>query len=213
MTGDLIIVGAGGFGREVYQYARDCWPGIGLIVKGFLDDNLEALGEQRLPQTVVARVDEYAVQPADCFAIAVGNPQSRRALVERLRNSGARFVSIVHPLAYVAPTASLGEGCILAPFAFVGPDSDVGAFSVLNTYASCGHDAKTGAYSVLSPYAVLNGNVELGDEVFLGTHATVIPGKKVGARSKLAAGCVVFKDVPERSLATGNPASSRQIYR
>ena len=77
---------------------------------------------------------------------------------------------------------------------------------VLNTYASVGHDSKAGPCCVLSPYAVVNGNVELGEEVFMGTHATVIPGRKVGRRSSLSAGAVVVRDVAEDSFMMGNPA-------
>ena len=59
---------------------------------------------------------------------------------------------------------------------------------------------------MLSPYAVVNGGSTLEDEVFMGTHATITPNIRVGRRSKVAAGAVVYRDVPEQSLATGNPA-------
>jgi acetyltransferase-like isoleucine patch superfamily enzyme len=83
---------------------------------------------------------------------------------------------------------------------------------VLNTYASAGHDAQLGACAVLSPYAVVNGNVVLEEGVFLGTHATVVPGKRVGAWSKLGAGAVAHGDLEAGSLAMGNPAKGRVMF-
>ena len=75
-----------------------------------------------------------------------------------------------------------------------------------------GHDAQVGDCSVFSPYAVVNGAVVLGEEVFLGTHATVTPGLTVGRSVKIAAGAVVRRPVPAHALAVGNPARSRVLY-
>jgi acetyltransferase-like isoleucine patch superfamily enzyme len=61
---------------------------------------------------------------------------------------------------------------------------------------------------VISPYGIANGGSVIGDRVFFGTHAVVTPGKKVGSQSKIAAAAVVYRDVPDLSLASGNPAKT-----
>ena len=75
----------------------------------------------------------------------------------------------------------------------------------MNIYSSCGHDSKIGKYCILSPYAAVTGFSILEDEVFLGTHSTVIPGKKVGYRLKVSANSVVMRDVPSNKIVFGVP--------
>jgi sugar O-acyltransferase (sialic acid O-acetyltransferase NeuD family) len=214
MTASLYIVGAGGFGREVLAYARDVARAAGTFrIAGFLDDHPAALHGRDVGAAVLGTIASLTPGQDDRFVLAVGEPRVRRALALALAARGVRddaFVSIVHPTAYVA--GELAPGCVVAPFAFVGPGAALGRHAVLNTYASAGHDAQLGDYAVLSPYAVVNGNVVLEDGVFLATHATVVPGKRVGAWSKLGAGAVALGDLEPGTLAMGNPAKGRVMF-
>jgi hypothetical protein len=144
--------------------------------------------------------------------IGVGEPAIRRRLSERLASRDSQFLTLAHPLAYVAESARLGEGCMCAPFSFVGPGARLGDNVVLNTFASVGHDADVGEFSVLSPYAAVNGDARVGREVFLGTHATVTPCRAVGSHSKISAGSVATRDVPEGCLVVGNPGKARVLF-
>jgi len=212
----LVIIGAGGFGREVLAYARDAGRDYvdGARFEGvdFLDDRADALDGFPVEARVLGAIDDGPLGPEDRVIVAVGDPAARFALVQRLRARGATFATVVHPTAYVAPAARIGAGTVLAPFAFVGPSARIGEHCALNTYASAGHDAVIGRYGVLSPYAVINGAVRLHDGVFMGTHATVVVGNEVGAWSKIAAGAVALRDVAAGSLVLGNPGKGRELY-
>jgi sugar O-acyltransferase (sialic acid O-acetyltransferase NeuD family) len=216
MTPSLYIVGAGGFGREVLTYARDvarATNGQAFRIAGFLDDNPDALRGHALEVGVVGALATARPGPDVRFVIALGDPRLRCAVARKLQELGAdaaSFCSIVHPTAYVA--GSLRAGCVVAPFGFVGPGATLGAHAVLNTYASVGHDAAVGEYAVFSPYAVVNGNVVVETGAFLGTHATVVPGKRLGAWSKLGAGAVALADIEPGALALGNPAKGRVLF-
>jgi sugar O-acyltransferase (sialic acid O-acetyltransferase NeuD family) len=221
MTASLFIVGAGGFGREVLAYARDILRASSssssappFTIAGFLDDNPEALrGRATAGATVLRSIASHVILPDHRFIIAVGEPRTRRALALALQERGASdeaFATLVHPTAYVA--GELAPGCVLAPFSFVGPGARLAAHCALNTYASAGHDATLSPYCVLSPYAVVNGNVALEEGVFLGTQAAVVPGKRVGAWSKLGAGAVAHADLDAGTLALGNPAKGRVMF-
>ncbi len=48
--------------------------------------------------------------------------------------------------------------------------------------------------------------IEIGDDTWLGGGVTVCPGVKIGARCIIGAGSVVTRDIPDDSLAAGNPA-------
>ncbi len=211
MTAPLVVAVAGGFGRELAAYARDS----GFRVTAFLHD-LEAhpgsLDGVELGAEIRGPAETYAPADGELLAIGLGEPAARRELADTLCAAGARLATVVHPTAWVAPTARIGAGVVIAPFAFVGPGAQIGELSVLNTYASVGHDGVIGRACVLSPYAVTGGWATLEDEVFLATHAVVTPRRTVGAGSAVSAGSVAFRDVAPRSLATGNPARARALY-
>jgi sugar O-acyltransferase (sialic acid O-acetyltransferase NeuD family) len=202
----LVIVGAGGLGREVLQYAREAFAGQ-YEIKGFLDDNPKEL-EQRgydLGVSILGDTHTYYPEAQDRFLVAIGDPKLRQKLVERLSEHGAQFATLIHPKAYIAPSATIAVGCIISPFATVATFTKLEPHVVLGFYAHVGHDSQVGIYGVLSPYAAVNGGVVLEKRVFLGTHATVTPGLTIGEDVQIAAGSVVYQHVPSHRLVVGNP--------
>jgi sugar O-acyltransferase (sialic acid O-acetyltransferase NeuD family) len=205
----LLIVGCGGFGREVLNYAFDT----GQPVLGFVTDGPSGRGVPERGVAVLGTIEEVSFDPAlDRFVIAVGDAVARRSLAIRVARRDGTLASVIHPTAYVARDASVASGCVICPFAMVATNAKVAENTVINTYASVGHDAEVGAHCVFSPYSVVNGNVQLGESVFLGTHATVTPGCHVGAMSKVSAGAVVARNVEPGSLVSGNPAKGRVMF-
>jgi acetyltransferase-like isoleucine patch superfamily enzyme len=53
---------------------------------------------------------------------------------------------------------------------------------------------------------VSTSQVVIGDDVWIGANAVVLPGVTIGTHSIVAAGAVVTKDVPPHSLVAGVPA-------
>ena len=210
----VLLIGAGGFGAEIYQWITDLerLGGQDVRVVGVLDDHARNISFGPKDLRVVGTVENSDVGNAHGVAIAVGETRARADFARRVRNCGGRLFTVIHPTAYVAPSASIGEGAIICPFAFVGPGGHVAENTAVNIYASIGHDATAGPHGNICPYATLNGRVVLEQGVFMGTHATVVGGKRVGEWSKIAAGAVVYRDVPPRSLAQGDPARAREMY-
>ena len=210
---DLIIVGAGGFGHEVLQYARDAAEADRLRgrLKGFLDDLQAAAGATVRGERVLGPTDGPAPAAADRFIIGVGEPRDRERLAARIAARGGAFATVVHPTAYIAPTAVIGDGSVICPFAFVGPYARIGSHAVVNAHASVGHDCELGDLVTLSPHAAVNGGAVVGCGVFLGTGSIVTPRCRVGDRAVVAAGAVVYQHVADGQLAHGNPARSRTM--
>lgn len=213
MTG-VVVVGAGGFGRECGQYVVDVGKADETLeLKGYIDDDPTAEGDPALGVAMLGTLSEYRIAPDDGFVVAVGDPQVRVRLAREIENRGGQLMSLTHPTAYVAPSARIGRHCILAPFSFVGPRVTMGDHCVVNVYASVAHDVTLGVGAILSPYVAISGEATLDDFVFLGTHSTVIGGKHIGSGAKVSAGSVIWRNVPADSLAAGNPARSRVLYR
>ncbi len=213
---DIVIVGAGGFGREVLHWAHALLESDDYRFKGFIDDNLEGI---QFPEdglnilgTIHSGQNQYHITGSERFVYAIGNIDNKRSIITSLKQRGARFLTLIHPTAVVAASAKLGEGVVVCPFALIGPQAQIADFAMLNCYASCAHDARIGKYAILSPYATINGFVELADEVFLGTHATVVARLKIGYRTKINANSVAMTHVPPRSVVVGVPGKHKTIY-
>lgn len=191
----LIIVGAGGFGLEVASYAEDIirMRGVGFSIAGFLDDT-KPRGTTHGTYPVLGNT-EGELAPDALYVIALGRPQPRRAMVEKLRGRGAKFATLMHPAAYISSTAIIGLGSIIAPFASIGPQAILGAQVVINTHASIAHDAQVGDCSVVAQHAALDGFAELDANVFIGMHAVI------GSRCKIAADSVVAAGAHETAVA------------
>jgi sugar O-acyltransferase (sialic acid O-acetyltransferase NeuD family) len=202
----ILIVGAGGFGREVLQWARDAWPDADDRIAGFLSADADALEGLDCDHSVLGSPDGYQPAPGDRLLLAIGIPYVRRRVTESLLDRGAEFLTLIHPTAIVAASASIGPGSILCPYSIASDSCRVGRFVLMNFHSSLGHDAAAGDFAVLSPYATLGGAAKIAEDVFLGLHASVGPRVGIGSRSKIAANSCVLADAPGRSLLHGVPA-------
>jgi sugar O-acyltransferase (sialic acid O-acetyltransferase NeuD family) len=201
----IIIVGAGGFGREVLQWACHAWPDQCSKIAGFLSAHPNKLRGHATNLPIVGHPEDFEPQPTDGLLLAIGIPRIRRHVAEQLEARNARFVTLVHPTAIVADTAEIGSGSIICPYAIVSDSVRVGRCVLLNYHASLGHDARVGDFAVLSPYATLGGSARVEQDVFLGLHASVGPGRTVEADSSVAAGSCVLTDIQPGSIVYGVP--------
>ena len=194
----IVIICNGGFGREMQTYIQDVFP----EGSGHALDRIQDL----FPD------DPFEPAADEVFVVATGEPAIKEKLVTKIEAAGGTMLTVVHPTCYVAGSAIIGRGALLCPFAFVGPFAELAPHVTMNVHSGCGHNAKLGSFTVMSPYASVSGAGELGEQVFMGTHSYVAPEKKVGFRSKISAGAFALEDVPERSMAVGNPARVLKGY-
>ena len=204
----LIVVGAGGCGREIMQWAFDVaacgqapWHPY-----GFIDDNPQVLEGKSSVAPYLGTIQGWQPHPEELFVMGIADPKIKRRLVALLQSRGARFTGLVHPSALVAATATVGQGVVLCPYGVISANSTVGDFVLVNIYSCICHDAQVGDYSTISNHCDLTGGVTLGAEVFVGSHSSIIPGITVGAGAYLGAGSVVVRPVPAGAKVVGVPA-------
>ena len=207
---EIVIVGGGGFGREVHDWLMDINENRGgtspsFRVKGFLDHNQMCLDGFQGVAGVIGNPDDYKICDNDRFVVAIGGIGVRKKIIGDLKEKGAKFFSIFHPTAIISKTAVLGEGVIICPFGLVNSNARLGDFVILNIFASVAHDVQVGAHSVLCPYATINGFAKLDEDVFMATRATVIPAVSVGKGAIISANSVAMRDVPPGSIIFGVP--------
>jgi len=205
----ILIVGAGGFGREVHAWASQ-HPRCGAAwrIAGFLDDDPEALGGLAPPAPRIGSVADYQPAGNERLICAIGDPATKRRVCESLRERGARFMSLVHPTVVLGADVDLGEGVILCPRVTLTANVRLGDFVAVNCHSSIGHDVAVGAWSTLSGHCDVTGAASLGEGAFLGSGARVLPGRSLGDWSKAGAGAVVLRSVARGQTVFGNPAQA-----
>ena len=205
----LIIVGAGGLGREVFSWAShhpDC--GKAWSIAGFIDDNLTALDNYSYPVKVINSISNYIPGAEDVLVCAIGDPAIKRIVCERLIAHSAEFISLIHPTVVMGSNVSLDSGVVICPNVTLTADIQVGTFSLINCHSSAGHDVDIGAWSTISGHCDLTGGCKIGEGAFLATGVRLLPGKTVGSNAFVGAASVVVRSVQPEDRVFGNPARS-----
>ena len=209
----LVIVGAGGFGREVHLVVEAVIAaGEMLDLVGYVDDQgssdelLARLGTSRLGGIDVLCNGDARVGDDVGYVIAIGAGGVRRTIDERLTAAGRRALTLVHPIATVGGDNRIAEGCILTAGARVTTNITLGRHTQLHVNSTIGHDSVLDDFVSVYPGATVSGNVHLAEGVTIGTGANVLPGVTVGAGAFVGAGAVVTADVEPGVTVVGVPA-------
>jgi sugar O-acyltransferase (sialic acid O-acetyltransferase NeuD family) len=205
----VVIIGAGGHGREVADILRhQAATDREIEPLGFADDNRDLHGRNLDGLPVLGDWSWFERTDRTDIAVicAVGSPRICRRLVERARSIGLSFASAISPLAQISPFARLGEGVTVFPNVIISTGAFVDGHSILNAGVVVSHDATVGLYSNINPGARLAGNVTIGEGCYIGMGANVIQGRTIGVWSVVGAGAVVIQDLPAGITAVGVPA-------
>ncbi len=149
----LVIVGAGGFGREVFSMVQEINSATPMWqVLGFIDDDPHALDGYDDFAPLLGPIDHYRDLDQPLLACAIAAPKTRKAVVKQLDLQGARWATLIHPTAWIGIGSTLGAGCILARLAGVSVNVTVGNHVHFNALSGAGHDVRLGDFCTLSAH-------------------------------------------------------------
>jgi len=204
---NLLIIGARGFGRDIYNLALECYGcQKDYQIKGFLDDKKDALDTFCDYAPIVSSVENYIVEDDDVFICALGDIQYKKKYIQMIIDKGGKFISLIHPTAHVNINAKIGIGCIVLNNAFLGSGSIIGDFVLIQISSIIGHDVKIGNYSRVDCHAVCTGGAVLEDEVTIHTSAIINQKVRVRKGATVGAASFVIREVEANSTVYGNPA-------
>jgi sugar O-acyltransferase (sialic acid O-acetyltransferase NeuD family) len=207
----IVIVGCGGYGREVFGVisAVNDADGDSWRVAGFLDDapteshlrRLDRLGIAWLgPNSLLANLDAH-------YVLGIGDPRVRASVVAELDPFGRPAAQLIHPAATVGLDNDLADGVVVFAGARITTNVTLGRHVHINLNATVGHDSVLAACVQVNPLAAVSGNCSIGREVLIGTNASILQGKTIGDRSTVGANACVVRDVAAGRIVKGVPAA------
>lgn len=201
----LIVIGGGGFAREVIWLAREAkepWE-----VVGCLDDRDGAQGQDLSGVPVIGRVQDWASHPDTYFVVAIGNPRVRRQVVHRMALAGIpRFATLVHRSVQMSSFVHIGAGSMITAGCVLTTQIEVGRHVILNLSSTVGHDCVIADGVTIAPMVAISGEVRLEEACEIGTGACIRQGLRIGRGAMVGMGAVVTSDVSDFELVVGSPA-------
>lgn len=203
---NIIIIGAGGVGREVsliiekINKLKATWNLI-----GFIDDNINSWKIIN-GYPIIGGMDLLETLPLDTYVvIAIANYNVKKKIVNKINNK-FKFATIIDPKVYIHDYMTIGEGTIIYEGAIITANIQVGNHVIISPKCGIGHDSIIKDYVSLLWNVNVSGNDVIEEGVMMGSGSTIIQGKKIGKGSIIGAGAVVIDDIDSFTTAVGVPA-------
>ena len=205
----IVILGAGGFAREVLWVFEDAnkidpqWENL-----GFIDENKENHGKLLCGLPILGGFEWFrTVNKSEIKVICgIGLPKTKKYFVEKAESLGLEFCSIIYPNVMMSKYTKIGKGTVIAAGNIITTQVTIGNHISLNLDCTLGHDNIIEDYCTIAPGSHISGNVTLKEGVDCGTGVVILPGLTVGKWSTIGAGAVVINDIPDNVTAAGVPA-------
>lgn len=203
----LLIIGAGGMGRCVYNIAiNSCGYGTEFIVKGFLEKEVKTMDGYDGYPPIVADDDSYVITPEDVFVCSIGDVKTKTIVVESYRKRGAKFMSLIHKKAILGMNVVLGDGCVIDEGVHIDPDVKVGDNCLIQAQTIIGHDSRIGANVRIDSQSFLVGGTVVDDCATIYTKAMINHNVTIGKNAVVGACSFVIKSVKPGVSVFGIPA-------
>ena len=194
---ELVVVGAGGFGREVawiVERINAVAPTFELL--GFCDDAPDKHSGAWAGYPLLGAFASLGASRGRVgFFCAIGNNRVRQEVFAQGQALGFEPLTLIDPQAVVAPGVEIGKGSLVGIGSVVSVGCEIGAGVLINHHVCVGHDVVLQDFSQLCPGVCVSGGCHIGEGALLGTLAATIPLKQAGAWSTIGAGAVMLRDV------------------
>lgn len=212
MTERIVVVGAGGFGRETLDVIEaliasgEPIEALGVLDAAPRDADLDQLVKRRIPYLGTETEWLSGATGDERYIVAVGAPAVRRRVAARFSDAGLRAATVVHPSAVIGSQARIGDGVVITSGVQISTNVTIGDHVHLNPASIIGHDVVLSDFVSVNPGAIISGNVTVENGVLLGAGSVVLQGLTVGAGATVGAAACVTRDVVAAQIVKGIPA-------
>jgi sugar O-acyltransferase (sialic acid O-acetyltransferase NeuD family) len=212
--GDLVVIGAGGFGRETVEAIRAINAGgPWWRLLGYLDDDESLSGKHIDGVPVLGGLRELRHLPNASVVVCTGRPDnyvSRPKIVNTLGLPAERYATIVHPTAAVSSSSVIGSGSVLLAYVVLTAAVRVGSHVAIMPHVTLTHDDQVDDFATVASGVHLGGGVHIGSSAYVGAGSLIRENRTVGRCSLVGMGAVVISDIPACEVWTGVPARYRR---
>lgn len=207
----VVIIGAGGFGREVIEIFKDQnsikknWE-----ILGFIDENSELWGKTINNFSVLGGLDWFKNNRVVGCVVAIGDPKTKKRITDILEKNGVLFYNAIHPSVKMSEFVNIGNNVIICAGSILTVNIFIKNHVIINLNCTVGHDSIIEDYCSIMPGVSINGENHIGKGTYIGTGATFIQQVGVGEWSVIGAGAVVIDNIPDHVVAVGIPAKVKK---
>ena len=207
---ELVVVGAGGFGRETVEAVRALnAAGARWRLAGYLDDEPARHGTVIDGVPVLGGTEQLDGMPDVSVVVCTGRPDnylSRPRIVDKLGLPPERFATIIHPSASVSATSRVGPGTVLLAQTVLTAAVTVGSHAAIMPHVVLTHDDVIDDFATVASGVCLGGNARVGRCAYVGAGALVRERCSIGSCALVGMGAVVTRDIPPHEVWAGVPA-------
>jgi sugar O-acyltransferase (sialic acid O-acetyltransferase NeuD family) len=213
MSTRLVVIGAGGFGRETLDVVEaintaassPVFELLGVVDAAPSELNRGRLADRGIP--VLGTLEQWIASGDDAqVAVAIGTPRVRQRIARTVEEAGLTAATLVHPDAQIGSMAAIAPGAIICGGVQFSTNVSIGSHVHLNPNSTIGHDTVIGDFVSVNPGAVISGDVTIGRCTLVGAGAVVLQGLALGADVVVGASACVVRDVAPSTTVKGVPA-------
>lgn len=203
---ELVVIGAGGMGRSFFDLAKDSIGyKVDFIIKGFIDDNLQALSGFKNYPPLLGTIRGYEPKENDVFISSIGG-KSRVPCCESISKRNGKFINLVHNTARIGTNVSLGEGNLIGAYVALGADAKIGNFNMIQSYSVIGHDTIISNFVRIDTHVICVGGVKVYDRAIIHSNSVINHKVVVNSGAVVGAQSFVIRSVSENTTVFGSPA-------
>lgn len=218
MSNSVVVIGAGGFGREVVDVVEavndalervgegPAWDLLGVVDDAPTEANLARLADRSV--SYLGSLDDFleSDRAGVAYTVGIGSPAVRKRVAERCDQAGLAPATLVHPTVTMGARVSVGPGSVLCAGVRITTNIEIGRHVHVNLNSTIGHDTVIEDYVSLNPLASISGDCVLGTGVLVGVAGVVLNGLHVGDGAVVGGAACAVKDVAPGTTVVGVPA-------
>lgn len=211
MAEPLVIVGAGGFGRETTDVVEAINAVAGTVwdLVGVYDDSPAEINLHRLKDRGVRYLGVIPTQANGAklhYVVGIGHPMTRQRVAHHLEDLGWSAARLIHPAATVGTRSQIDSGVVVCGGAQISTNVRLGHHVHVNPNSTIGHDSQLDDYVSVNPAATVSGEVNIGERTLIGAGAVVLQGLQIGPDVVVGASACVTENIRGGVVVKGIPA-------
>ena len=208
MQKKLIIYGVGRY-AEYVRYVFDHDSNFKVIGYCIETSFLEKKEFDSLPLYPFEELNKHFSSKSVALFIAVGHNSIRKRIYEESVRKGFSLPNYVSSKAITWANLKIGNNCFIGEGSTIQPFVEIEDNCILFA-ANIGHHSRIGK-NVLVSAMTMGGNVEVGDNCFLGMNSTIAQNVKVGENTIIGMGCSIGVNTASNSVYSAKGTSKRKV--